>query len=277
MPDTPTLPAVASRFLLTDRVTVVTGWGSGIGREIALAFAEAGAHVAGLEVVEEHGLETAQGVADRGRRALPLHCDVSDPERVAEAFAAIDAEFGRIDVLVNCAFKGSHAHPADLTFDEWKVVLDVGVTAYFLCSQQAGRRMIADRRTGAIINLGSIAGASALGRGNFAYSVGKGAINQLTRELAIEWAPYGIRVNAILPCQVRTPALQRLIDDPQFDSDALVNTFLHGIPLGRLAESSDIANAALFLASDAASMITGVLLPVDGGNLAMNAGGTVRW
>jgi NAD(P)-dependent dehydrogenase (short-subunit alcohol dehydrogenase family) len=277
MPDAPALPAVLSRFLLTDKVTVVTGWGSGIGREIALAFADAGADVVGLELIEELGLETAREVANRGRRALPLCCDVSDPERVTDAFATVDAEFGRIDVLVNCAFKGSHAHPADLAFDEWKGVLDVGVTAYFLCAQQAGRRMIAQKRPGVIINLSSIAGLSALGRGNFAYSVGKGAVNQLTRELAIEWAPYGIRVNAILPCQVRTPALQHLIDDPQFDSDTLVGTFLHGIPLGRLAETPDIANAALFLASDAASMITGILLPVDGGNLAMNAGGTVRW
>lgn len=277
MPETSTLPSVLSRFLLTDKVAVVTGWGSGIGREIALTFADAGADVIGLEVVAEHGEETAQGVTERGRRALPIACDVSDPEVVARAFDTIDAEFGAVDVLVNCAFKGSHAHPADLTFEEWKRVLDVGVTGYFLCAQAAGRRMIARGQGGSIVNMSSIAGSSALGRGNFAYSVGKGAINQFTRELAIEWAPYGIRVNAIQPCQVLTPALQALIEDPQFDSDTLVATFLRGIPLGRLAETSDIAGAALFLASDAASMISGVLLPVDGGNLAMNAGGTVGW
>jgi NAD(P)-dependent dehydrogenase (short-subunit alcohol dehydrogenase family) len=153
----------------------------------------------------------------------------------------------------------------------------VNVTGCFLCAQAAGRRMIARGEGGAIINMSSIAGSSALGRGNFAYSVSKGAVNQFTRELAIEWAPYRIRVNAIQPCQVLTPALQSLIDDPQFDSDSLVATFLRGIPLGRLAQPEDIAAAALFLASDAASMITGALLPVDGGNLAMNAGGTVQW
>jgi NAD(P)-dependent dehydrogenase (short-subunit alcohol dehydrogenase family) len=277
MPDAPALPAVLSSFLLTDRVAVVTGSGSGIGREIALAFAGAGATVVGLELQEQNGQETARIIADSGGRALNLRCDVSDPEQVASAFDRADAEFGRLDILVNCAFKGSHAHPADLPFDEWKAVLDVGVTGYFLCAQQFGRRLIAQQQPGSIVNMSSIAGSSALGRGNFAYSVGKGAINQFTRELAVEWAPYGIRVNAIQPCQVRTPALQNLIDDPQFDSDTLVGTFLHGIPLGRLAETPDIASAALFLASDAASMITGVLLPVDGGNLAMNAGGTVRW
>jgi NAD(P)-dependent dehydrogenase (short-subunit alcohol dehydrogenase family) len=99
----------------------------------------------------------------------------------------------------------------------------------------------------------------------------------MTRELAIEWAPHGIRVNAIQPAQVRTPALQALIDDPQFDSDSLLATFLRGIPAGRLVEPDEVAAAALFLASDAASMVTGILLPVDGGNLAMNAGGTVKW
>src|SRR5947209_987228 len=214
MPET--LPSALSPFLLTDKVAVVTGWGSGIGREIALTFAGAGADVVGLELDPEHGGQTARDVTDRGRRAFALTCDVSSPEAVGKAFAEIDAEIGRVDVLVNCAFKGSHAHPADLPFDEWKSVLDIGVTGYFLCAQQAGRRMIARERGGSIVNLSSIAGSSALGRGNFAYSVGKGAINQFTRELAIEWAPYGIRVNAIQPCQVRTPALQALNDDPQF-------------------------------------------------------------
>jgi NAD(P)-dependent dehydrogenase (short-subunit alcohol dehydrogenase family) len=137
--------------------------------------------------------------------------------------------------------------------------------------------MIERGQSGAIVNLSSIGASAALGRGNFAYSVSKGAVNQFTRELAIEWAPFGIRVNAIQPCQVRTPGLQALIDDPQFDSKTLLATWLRGIPLGRLAEPGDVAAAALFLASDAASMITGVTLPVDGGNLALNAGGTIGW
>lgn len=268
---------VLDRFQLTDRVAVVTGWGSGIGREIALAFADVGAHVAGFDVVPEAGKETAAEVADRGRQSLSVRCDVSSPAEVEAAYAAIDERFGRIDVLVNNAFVGSHSHPADIPFDEWKRVLDVNITGYFLCVQQAGRRMMAQGRGGAIINMSSIGGSSALGRGNFAYSVSKGATNQFTRELAIEWAPHGIRVNAIQPCQVRTPALQKLIDDPQFDSDTLLSTFLRGIPLGRLAEPADIAAAAVFLASDAAAMVTGSMLPVDGGNLAMNAGGTVEW
>jgi NAD(P)-dependent dehydrogenase (short-subunit alcohol dehydrogenase family) len=268
---------VLDLFRLTDRVAVVTGWGSGIGREIALAFADAGAHVAGFELVAETGEETAALVGEHGRQALAVQCDVSDPAQVEAAFVTIDERFGRLDILVNDAFVGSHSHPESIPFDEWKRVLDVNITGYFLCAQQAARRMIHQGRGGAIINLSSIAGSSALGRGNFAYSVSKGATNQFTRELAIEWAPHGIRVNAIQPCQVRTPALQKLIDDPQFDSDTLLATFLRGIPMGRLAEPMDVAAAAVFLASDAAAMITGTMLPVDGGNLAMNAGGTVGW
>jgi NAD(P)-dependent dehydrogenase (short-subunit alcohol dehydrogenase family) len=116
-----------------------------------------------------------------------------------------------------------------------------------------------------------------MGRGSLGYSASKGAINQLTQELAIEWTRHGIRVNAILPCQVRTPGLQRFIEDESYLAQQLASDFMRGIPLGRLAEPEEVAAAAVFLASDAASMITGVLLPVDGGNLAMNAGGTLKW
>jgi NAD(P)-dependent dehydrogenase (short-subunit alcohol dehydrogenase family) len=262
---------------LTGRVAVITGCSSGIGRATALAFAEAGADVAGLDVLEEQGEETASAVRSLGRRAIFQRCDVSQEEAVTAAFAATEAEFGRIDILVNNAFVGTHSRPADMELTEWQRVIDVDLTGYFLCARAAGRHMIASGHGGAIVNLSSIGGSLALGRGNFAYSVAKGGINQMTRELAIEWAPYGIRVNAIQPCWVRTPALQALIDDPQFDSDTLVATFISGVPLRRLAEPEDIALAATFLASRASGMITGAMLPVDGGNLALNAGGTVEW
>ncbi len=262
---------------LTDRVAVVTGCASGIGRAIALAFAQAGADVIGLDIAHEGGARTAMEVEERGRQGVFIPCDVTDHAAVEAAFAAADRHAERIDILVNDAFKGSHAHPETLPHDEWRAVLDVNVTGYFFCAQAAGRRMIDRGAGGAIVNVSSIAGSTALGRGNIAYSVSKGAINQLTRELAIEWARYGIRVNAIQPCQVRTPALQALIDDERFASDEIVATFLRGIPLGRLAEPRDIADAAVFLVSDAAAMITGVMLPVDGGNLALNAGGTIAW
>ncbi|MBI2942375.1 MAG: SDR family oxidoreductase [Chloroflexi bacterium] len=142
-------------------------------------------------------------------------------------------------------------------------------------------RQIADRvgihGGGSIINISSIAGSSALGRGNFVYSVTKGGINQLTRELAVEWSPHQIRVNAIQPAQTMTPAGKRMLRSPPMNSGRLRERLLAGIPLGRFGEPEDIAKAAVFLASDAAGFITGHILPVDGGNLALNAGGSRIW
>jgi NAD(P)-dependent dehydrogenase (short-subunit alcohol dehydrogenase family) len=262
-------------FRLDGRVAVVTGAASGIGREIALTFARAGARVACLDIDAGGCEQTASEIEDGGGRATAAECDVSRQEAVEAAFAEAD-ELGPAGVLVNDAFVPSHTRPQAIGLGEWTRVLEVNVTGYLLCAQAAARRMMA-HGGGSIVNLSSIAASAALGRGNVAYSVSKGAIDSLTRELAIEWAPFGIRVNAIKPCQVLTPGLQEMIDDPKFDSETLLATWLRGIPLGRLAQPQDVAAAALYLASDAAAMVTGALLPVDGGNLAMNAGGTVGW
>jgi NAD(P)-dependent dehydrogenase (short-subunit alcohol dehydrogenase family) len=137
--------------------------------------------------------------------------------------------------------------------------------------------MIRQGRGGSIINISSIAGSSALGRGNFVYSVTKGGINQFTRELAIEWSPHQIRVNAIQPAQTMTPALQAIFDRSGLDAARTRERMLVGIPLNRFGEPEDMAKAAVFLASDAATFITGHILPVDGGNMALNAGGSKVW
>jgi NAD(P)-dependent dehydrogenase (short-subunit alcohol dehydrogenase family) len=259
------------------QVAVVTGGASGIGAAICSALAEEGARVALLDIDEAGGTRVAEGIRAAGGDAAFIPCDVSDADTVAAAFAAVDDRFGVPDVLVNDAFFGSHTKPTEIGVGEWGRVLAVNLTGTFLCSQQAARRMIERGTGGAIVNLSSIAGTSALGRGNFAYSVSKGGVDALTRELAIEWAPHRVRVNAIKPCQTMTPGLEGLIADPQFDSDTLLATWLRGIPLNELPTARDMAAAVLFLASDDARMITGVLLPVDGGNLAMNPGGTVVW
>ena len=150
----------------------------------------------------------------------------------------------------------------------------VSITGYAMAAREAGRAMIRQGRGGSIVNVSSIAGLSALGRGNFAYSVAKAGVNQLTRELAVEWAGHGIRVNAVAPCQVRTAGIGSLLADQRFDAGAVEQRFIRGIPLGRLAEPGEIADVIHFLASDAARFVTGVVLPVDGGNTALNAGGT---
>jgi len=137
--------------------------------------------------------------------------------------------------------------------------------------------MIKRGKGGSIISISSIAGSSALGRGNFVYSVTKGGINQFTRELAVEWAPHKIRVNAIQPAQIMTPALKSIFTSSQLSAQKTRDRMLVGIPLDRFGEPEDVAKAAVFLASDAAAFITGHLLPVDGGNLALNAGGSKVW
>ena len=266
----------SSLFDLSGRVAVVTGGGLGIGRGIAVGLAEAGADLVICDLNEDDMAETASRIAPTGRRCLTLRADMSDPADVESLFALVDRECGKIDILVNNVGIGARYRPEELSLEDFRHVLDVGLFGSFKCAQEAGRRMIAVGNGGSIINISSIAGAVALGRGNLAHSVNKGAINSMTRELAVEWAKHGIRVNAILPCQVLTEGFQKWLDSPSFDP-ALMDRFLAGIPMNRLATAEDMAGPAVFLASDAAAMVTGTLLGVDGGNLALNAGGSHTW
>ncbi len=286
MSDTPSQPTRTARpsLDLTGRVALVTGGGAhgGIGHAIALALAGAGAAVFAGDIDAAAADLTAQEIRSAGGAAASGGCDVSQPDDVARMFAELDSAFPDaptgIDVLVNNVGIGHRARPEDLSLADWRRVVGTNLDGTFLCSQQAGRRMIAQGRGGAIVNISSIAGSSALGRGNFVYSVTKGGINQFTRELAVEWARFGIRVNAIQPAQTLTPGVKAgMLRDPRLDPTTFQKRLLRGIPLDRLGEPEDIAAAALFLASDAAAFITGHILPVDGGNLALNAGGDKVW
>lgn len=265
-----------SLFRLDGRVALVTGGGAGIGQAIAAGFAAFGADVAFCDLTAGSLGETQAAIEARGRRALALTADTGDPDDIARMFAMVDETFGRLDILVNNVGATKRHRPEAHPLDDWNRVLEIGVTGSMLCAQHAFRRMTAQGRGGSIINISSIAGASALGRGNLSHSVNKGALNMLTRELAVEWAKHRIRVNAILPCQVRTEGFQKWLDSPTFDP-ALMDRFLTGIPMNRLATPEEMVGPAVFLASDAAAMVTGVLLPVDGGNLALNAGGSHTW
>jgi NAD(P)-dependent dehydrogenase (short-subunit alcohol dehydrogenase family) len=150
----------------------------------------------------------------------------------------------------------------------------VNMTGHFLCARAAARTMITNG-AGSIVNVSSIAGSTALGRGNLAYAVSKGGVDALTRELAIEWASHGVRVNGVAPCQVSTVGFLSVERARTAAGDTTAADYRRGIPLGRAATPDEIASAIVYLSSDAASMITGVVLPVDGGNLALNAGGTI--
>jgi NAD(P)-dependent dehydrogenase (short-subunit alcohol dehydrogenase family) len=257
-------------FDLTGRVAVVSGAASGLGRAMSLALAEHGADLV-LADLNTAGVErTAEQIARLGRRALPLTCDVSQPGPVRELFARLDREFGRVDFLGNVAGEGIMAGPEEITVEQVQQVLQNLVVGRFVMCQEAGRRMLR-AGGGSIVNIGSLASVTGLGRGHVAYSMAMGAVAQMTRELSTEWAGRGVRVNAILPAQVVNPSLEkRMSADP-----ALKDKWLAGIPRGRLGQPDDIKGLAVFLASDASSWITGALIPMDGGNLAMNAGGTI--
>jgi NAD(P)-dependent dehydrogenase (short-subunit alcohol dehydrogenase family) len=224
--------------------------------------------------IDEAGLrQTAEEVAALGAPVLALRCDIADPAEVDELFAAADQRFGRVDVLVNVPFYfPRRVPPHEFSLDDWQRMLSVNVTGYFLCIRAALRRMLVSGG-GSIINLGSNAGVSALGRGAFAYSTTKAAVHQMTKELAVEYAARNIRVNALVPAQVVTPGLQQHLNHPHF-RETVLPRMLAGLPIGRLLEPEDMVGPAIFLASEAAKAVTGVLLPVDGGNLALNAGGS---
>ena len=265
-----------SLFDLTDRVAVVTGAGGSLGRAIAIGLAEAGATLALFDVQPDALEATAVAVRERHRPAVAVPTDVADEAAVEAAFAAVDAAYGRVDILINnAAAPVERVVPEAFPLDAWERSLAVNLTGYFLCARAAGARMVAAGRGGSIVNMSSITGSSALGRGNFAYSVSKGGVNQLTRELAVEWAQHGIRVNAIQPAQFHNAAWEAMRADPT--KRELVEHVVAGIPLGRFGQPAEMVGPVVFLASDAAAMVTGILLPVDGGNLALNAGGSVRW
>ena len=260
----------SSLFDLTGKVALVTGAAQGLGRAMVLALAEAGADALLVDRNEAGARETAATIAKLGRRAVVAKCDVSDPVQVREVYRQLDAEFGRIDFLGNVAGDGLIGAPEDISLEDVEKCWRNLVLGRFCLCQEAGRRMLAAGR-GSIVNIGSIASITALGRSHIAYSMAMGAVAQMTRELSTEWAARGVRVNAILPAQVLNPGLeQRMADNP-----ALRDKFLSGIPTGRFGQPDDIRGLAVLLASDASSWITGALIPMDGGNLAVNAGGSV--
>jgi NAD(P)-dependent dehydrogenase (short-subunit alcohol dehydrogenase family) len=267
------------RFDLSGKIALVTGAGvkGGLGHAMALGLAGAGADVAVSDINDEAVASTAREIEALGRRSLAVHCDNGQREDILALFGKLDAAFGRIDILINNAGAGARYRPEELPFEDWQHVLAVSLTGTFLCSVQAGRRMMAQGSGGSIVNISSIAGSSALGRGNLPHSVAKSGINQLTRELAVEWGPHGIRVNAIQPAQIRTHGWNTGMGATDWDYPPFEQHLLKGIPLGRLGEPDDLVGPAIFLASDAARFVTGHLLAVDGGSLALNAGGSITW
>ena len=259
-----------SMFDLSGQVALVSGAASGMGKATSLALAEAGADMVLADTNNEGVQATAAEIDALGRRSLPVHCDISRPDQIKTMFEQIDSHFGKLDFVANIAGEAIRKKPESISLDEVEWTWRNLVYGRFCVCQEAGRRML-DAGRGCIVNLGSLASVTALGRGHIAYSMAMGAVVQMTRELSTEWSGRGVRVNAILPAQVLNPGLQARIDaDPR-----IAERFLSGIPAGRFGSPDDIKGLAVFLASDAAAWITGAIIPLDGGNLAMNAGGSV--
>jgi NAD(P)-dependent dehydrogenase (short-subunit alcohol dehydrogenase family) len=268
------IASIADLFRLDGRVALVTGAGGAFGRAIAVGFSQMGARVFLTDLHAEHLAETADVVRAAGGTCAGMVGDTGSTTDVHAVFDHLDAAFGQIDVLVNNAGGNPmQGRPEEFPLEIWESVLRTNLTGYFLNARAAGKRMIAQGHGGSIVNVSSIAAASSLGRGNLAYGASKSGVNQLTRELAVEWAHHGIRVNAIQPCQFLNAGWRGMIADPSKSS--LVQRVLSGIPIGRMGEPREIVGPVLFLVSDAASMVTGVLLPVDGGNLALNPTGSL--
>jgi len=242
------------------KVAVVTGAGDGIGRAIALALAREGADVAVNDVESERAERVSAEISAIGRRSLAVTADVGQGSAVDEMFDRVISSFGTLDILVNNAGIGQRLVAEDITEADWRRVVDVNLTGVFLCSR-AAIRVMKPRRRGQIVNVASIAGKRISIHGGVHYTASKAGVIGLTRHLAFELGPFGIRVNAICPGETLTSLMER-IGDP-----AVLEQSRRRTPLGRLATPEDQANAVLLLLSERAEFITGVALDVDGGML----------
>lgn len=245
---------------LKDRASLVTGASRGIGRAIALAFAREGADVAlNCSASVESAEEVAQEIKGLGQRAMVIQADVANKAEVDEMLNKVMDEFGKVDILVNNAGMSVVGASAELEESRWRRGIDVMLTGVFFCSQAAGKEMI-KRRNGKIINIASVNGIGAFPE-RVCYGSAKAGVMQLTRALGCEWARYNINVNAIAPGYVKTELVEDLAEKGILDEEVLSTR----TPSGRLGECEEIADAAIFLASEESKYIVGQTIVVDGG------------
>lgn len=254
---------VLDKFSLEGQVGIVTGGGQGLGRVFCRAFAEAGADIVVAEINPQTGSEAAHEIAAMGRRVLFAETDVRRPASVSAMVEQALAEFAKIDFLMNNAGITKWCEAQDVPPDDWRDVIDVNLNGLFYCCQAVGRHMI-ERKGGRIINIASMSGFIVnRPQPQSSYNASKAAVIHLTRSLAVEWAPYNVRVNAIAPGYMDTPMARPFFDDPQYGG-----LWIDAIPMKRPGQPEELAPLAVYLASEASSYVTGTTIVIDGGYTA---------
>jgi len=257
------------RLAFGGKVAIVLGGAGAIGSAVAVALAEHGADVAVLDVQQEHASRVVECIQVLRQCAYALPCDLQNAEAILRAVDDTVRQFGRVDILINASGHGILRPLLEMTQKEFEEDLSVFLTGAFLASQAVAKQMILQGSGGSIVHISSISSVRALGRGTGAYAAAKAGLNALVREMAVEWAPYEIRVNAVAPCQIKTPGLDRVLDSGLHGGrEALTQKMISAIPMGRFGEPDEIVGPCLFMASPMASLVTGQTLFVDGGNTA---------